>query len=164
MKHIRRLPVIGAVSMVALLFAGTASAVTPFRGSFDDTQVFVDSEVCAAAPWGFDVNVVQHEYGFFDVFFNQDGSFAKLISHVNYDATISANGKTIVERDTWAFTFYPDETARVTGSTVHIQGPGGIVVRDAGQVVFNADGSINYARGPHQQLIDNVSFCPALAP
>ena len=126
--------------------------------------MFVDPDVCAAAPWGFAVNVVQHEFGFFDVFFNQDGSFAKVIVHNNYDATISANGKTIVERDTYELTFYPDGSSRYTGSSVHIQGPGGIVVRDAGQVVFNADGSVHYSHGPHQQLIDNVSFCPALAP
>jgi hypothetical protein len=126
--------------------------------------VFVDSEVCAAAPWGFDVNVADHFYGWDEVFFNQDGSFVKDLGHVNYDATLSANGKTIVERDTWEASFYPDGTVSFMGSTVHIQGPGGIVLRDAGLVVFNADGSVNYVRGPHEQLVDNVSFCPALAP
>jgi len=114
-KRLHLFSVIGAVVAAALLLAGTASAVTPSRGSFDDTQVFVDSEVCAAAPWGFDVHVLQHEYGFFDVLFNQDGSFAKAIVRSNYDATISANGKTIVERDTWQTTFYPDGTFRETG-------------------------------------------------
>ena len=49
--------------------------------------------------------------------------------HENYDATISASGKTIVERDTYQLTFYPDGTSRITGSSVHIQGSGGIVVR-----------------------------------
>ena len=95
---------------------------------------------------------------------DQAGDFAKAIVHSNYDATISANGKTIVERDTWESTYYAGGTSRYTGSSVHIQGPGGIVVRDAGQVVFNADGTVSYAHGPHQQLIDGVSFCPALTP
>jgi hypothetical protein len=164
--HVKRLSLIGAVLVAALLFAGAASATTPFRGSFDDVDVFIDSDVCAAAPWGFDVHVVQHEFGFFDVFFNQDGSFAKLIRHVNYDATISANGTTLVERDTWERTFYADGTSRLTGSSVHIQGPGGgIILRDAGQIVFNDyDGSVNYSHGPHPQRIDDVSFCPFLAP
>jgi len=152
-----------AVGLGALALAGTASATKPFRGTFDDTEVFVDPDVCAAAPWGFDVNV-QHEYGFFDVFSDKNGNAVKVIAHVNYDATISANGKTILERDTWQTTFYPDGTSRQTGSTVHIKGPGGIVVKDAGQVVFNADGSIAYVHGPHEQLVDNVSFCPALVP
>jgi hypothetical protein len=79
-------------------------------------------------------------------------------------AAAGVSSKTIVERDTYEITFYPDGTSRFTGSSVHIQGPGGIVVRDAGQVVFNADGSVSYSHGPHSQLIDNVSFCPALAP
>ena len=165
MRYLTRVLLVGVISVAALLFVGAASAAAPLRGSFDNTDVFVDPDVCAAAPWGFDVNVVQHEFGFFDVFFNADGSFAKVIVHNNYDATISANGKTIVERDTWETTFYADNgTSRATGSSVHIQGPRGIVVRDAGQVVFNADGSVSYSHGPHSQLIDNVSFCPALAP
>lgn len=164
MKHLHRVTLLGVLG-AALLFAGTASAAKAFRGSFDRTELFVDSEICAAAPWGFDVNVVQHEYGFFEIFsFNPDGSEAKGRVHINHDATISANGKTIVERDTWEITHYPDGSYRFTGSIVHIQGPGGIVVRDAGQIVFNADNSVDYAHGPHPVLIDGDSFCPALAP
>jgi len=155
------LSLIGAVLVAALLFAGAASASTPFKGTFDDTEVFVDSDYCAA--WGFDVHVVQHEFGFFEVFFNQDGTFAKLTRHVKYDALISANGKTLVERDTWVRTFYADGTTRLTGSSAHIQGPG-IILRDAGQIVFNADGSVSYSHGPHPQRIDDVRFCPSLAP
>ena len=165
MNRMLRSSLIGAVlvAATALLLVGTASAGKPFKDSFDNgVEVFVDADVCAAAPWGFDVDVVQHEYGFFDVFFDQEGNTTKAIAHFNYEATISANGNTIVERDTWQATFFPDGTSRASGSTVHIQGPGGIVVRDAGQVVFNADGSVNFAHGPHEQLIDNVSFCPAL--
>lgn len=67
------------------------------------------------------------------------------------------------ERDTWTATFYADGTSRDVGLTVHIQGPGGIVVRDAGQIVYNADGSLNFIRGPHEQF-SGVSFCPALTP
>src|SRR6476619_3962731 len=106
--HSVRLSLMGAVLAAALLCARTASAGKPLRGSFDNGfDAFVDHDVCAAAPWGFDVTGVQHEYGFFEVFFDQDGSEPKVIVHFNYDATISANGKTIVERDTWQATFYP---------------------------------------------------------
>ena len=55
-----------------------------------------------------------------------------MIIHLNYDAWISANGKTIVERDTWTV-LINDVGSRDVGLTVHIQGVGGIVVRDAGQ-------------------------------
>ena len=44
---------------------------------------------------------MQQEYGFFDVFSDKNGNAVKVIAHINYDATISANGKTILERDTW---------------------------------------------------------------
>jgi hypothetical protein len=119
--------------------------------------------VCTAAPWQFDVNATQHEYGRFTVFSDKDGDFVKAIVYFNYDATISANGITLVERDTWTTTEYADGTSRAVGLTVHIQGPGGIVVRDAGQIVFNADGTVNYIRGPHEQF-SGVGFCPALTP
>jgi hypothetical protein len=157
--------VIAAVA-TTLVSATSVAAATPDRFSFDNGFVsFVDTEVCRTPAWTgaqFDVNATEHEYGFVDVFFNIDGSFAKAIVHNNYDATISANGKTIVERDTWTTTFYPDGS-RDIGLTVHIQGSGGIVVRDAGQIVRDATGNVLYIVGPHQQFSD-VSFCPALAP
>jgi hypothetical protein len=90
------------------------------------------------------------------------GIFVKRIVQVNYDATISANGITLVERDRWTFTAYADGTFRQTGLTAHIHGPGGIVIRDAGQIVFNPDGSVSYVR-PHEQFF-GASFCPALTP
>jgi hypothetical protein len=87
----------------------------------------------------------------------------KTIVHSKYVAIITANGKTIHERDSWTTVFYPDGTSRDTGLTVHIQGPGGIVMRDAGQIVYNADGTVAYVHGPHPQL-SGETFCPALAP
>ena len=110
---------------------------------------------------GFDVEATEHEYGFYDIWVNANGAFVRAIVHLNYDAWISANGKTIVERDTWTLFVGQNGTYDV-GLTVHIQGPGGIVVRDAGQIARDADGNLLYVRGPHEQLFD-VSFCPALA-
>src|SRR5260221_642390 len=134
MKRITTLVTLGGLIAAFLLsFAVEAGATQPFRGTFGFTESFVDNEVCAAAPWGFDVSVMEHEFGFFEIFSDQNGDFSKAIVHNNYDATISANGITIVERDTWTSTYYPDGS-RDVGLTVHIQGPhGGIVVRDAGQ-------------------------------
>ena len=150
--------------VLALSLAGGAAAASgaPIRGSFDSGyNSFVDTEVCAAAPWGFDVNATEHEYGFYELWLDANGDFDRAIVHLNYDAWISANGNTIVERDTW--TLFVDERGTYdVGLTVHIQGPGGIVVRDAGQIVRDADGNLLWTRGPHEQLFD-VSFCPALA-
>jgi hypothetical protein len=153
-------------ALLAMTFGSTATVSaatgTPIHGTFDFTNTFVDTEVCAAAPWSFDVNATEHEYGFFNIWLDANGNFVKAVAHVNYDATISANGKTIVERDTWQEVYFPDGSFKA-GLTVHIQGPGGIVVRDAGRIVQDADGNFVYVNGPHEQL-SGVSFCPAIAP
>ncbi|MEP6639804.1 MAG: hypothetical protein ABJC39_10685 [Chloroflexota bacterium] len=158
----RKIIIVAITAVATLLSVSGVAAASPERGSFDGGfNSFVDTEVCAAAPWQFDVNATEHEYGSFLVFFNADGSFDRAIVHLNYDATISANGNTIVERDTWTF-FVNRDGSRDVGLTVHIQGPGGIVVRDAGQIVRDAEGNPLYLRGPHEQF-SGVSFCPALA-
>ena len=153
--------VLGAAAL--LLAPAGASAATPDMGTFDNGyNSFVDTEVCAAAPFGFDVNATEHEYGTFQVFYDQDGDFTRLLVHLNYDAWISANGKTIVERDTWTFIATPD-SSRSVGLTVQIKGVDGMVQLDAGQIVFDANGDIAYVRGPHPQALGE-NFCPALVP
>jgi len=44
----------------------------------------------------------------------------------------------------------------------HIQGSNGLVLRDAGQLVANPDGSLRYVHGTHPQFFGET-FCPALA-
>jgi hypothetical protein len=154
---------VGATVLTFALAGGASAGSRPFQGTFDNGyNSFVDTEVCAAARWGFDVNATEHEYGFIDVWEDADGNFVRAIVHFNYDAWISANGKTIVERDTWT-AFFDANGSRSVGLTVHIQGPGGIVVRDAGQIVWDADGNVVAVKGPHEQF-SGVSFCPAIAP
>jgi len=149
-----------AVLVAVPLAATPAQAAAPDHGSFSITETFVDSEVCA--PEGFNVNVTQTEAGDFRVFFNPDGSVKQVIVNSTYDAVISANGHTIVERDRWQTFFYPDGSRQV-GLTVHITGPGGIVQQDAGQIVFAADGTVSHIRGPHPQF-EGQTFCFALVP
>jgi hypothetical protein len=159
----RKILAILAALVLGLGSAGGVSAASggPIRGTFDSTDSFVDHDVCAAPPWQFDVMATEHEYGFYQIRVDANGNFVSVIVHQNYDATISANGNTILERDTWT-TFVSADGTRDVGLTVHIQGPGGIVVRDAGQIVSDADGNFEYLRGPHEQF-SGVSFCPALA-
>ena len=98
----------------------------------------------------------------FRVFFDNSGEVAFVSVHVDYRAVISANGHTIVERDKWTEFYYPDG-ARTVGNTAHIQGPAGMVQHDAGQIVFNADGSVAAIHGPHPQF-EGQTFCFALLP
>ena len=95
--------------------------------------------------------------------FDHTGAVTFVQVHVDYRAVISANGHTMVERDTWTDTFYPDGTAD-DRNTVHIQGLGpGLVQHDAGQVIFNSDGSVAANHGPHPQF-EGQTFCFALLP
>src|SRR4051812_49049038 len=121
----RARPVVTAAALTAAAViapAGAASATPPDHGTFSTHDVFLDSEVCA--PEGFSVHVVEDEASAFRVYFDRSGDVKFVALHVDYRAVISANGHTIVERDRWKDTFYPDGTARTVGNTVHIQGAG----------------------------------------
>jgi hypothetical protein len=156
------LALLGAMTVTVALAPVAFAGAPTFSGSYDNGyESFVDPDVCAAPPWQFDVNATQHEYGTYLVWLDAQGNFLRAIIHNNYDAWISANGHTIVERDTWT-DFLAPNGSRSVGLTVHIQGPGGIVVRDAGQLVRDADGNVIRVVGPHEQF-SGVSFCPALA-
>jgi hypothetical protein len=154
--------VVAALCVLATCLAAPAVATPPVRGSFDFTDQFTDTETCAPAPWGFDIFATQHEYGFFDVYFDKDGNFVKTIVHDNINFVIMANGKTLIERDKLTIIFTADGSREI-GLFAHIQGPNGLVLRDAGQLVFDANDNLLYARGPHPQFFGKT-FCSALAP
>jgi hypothetical protein len=141
---------------------GSCVATTPDHGSFDFTDQFTDPDVCAA--FGFAMDAKQHEYGFFTVYFDSDGDFLKVIVHDNVDFILTANGKTLIERDTKTLIITPDGRREV-GSFTHIQGDhAGIVLHDAGQLVFDSEDNLLYARGRHPQFFGDETFCPALMP
>jgi hypothetical protein len=158
----RRLSTVAFMAALILAVPTGARAAVPERGSFDfGYESFVDQEVCAAAPWGFDVNATEHEYGTYQLFFDATGEITRIAIHLNYDATISANGKTLIERDTWT-QFLTADGSRSVGATVLIRDAHGVVQRDAGQLVFDENGDLRLIRGPHDQILGG-SFCPALA-
>jgi hypothetical protein len=149
-----------AIGLTLVAAPTTAWAAPPDHGTFSSHEVFVDSEVCA--PEGFPVDVVQDEVGTFRGHLDRSGAVAFIAVHIDYRAVISANGHTIVERDTWKDTYYPDGSTRTVGNTVHIQGEGpGLVQHDAGQIVFGTDGSVQSVHGPHPQA-EGQTFCFAL--
>jgi hypothetical protein len=155
-----RMMIVLSVLLVGILgFAAPAVAVTPDRSSFSFSETGTDP---AGTTCSFAVDFSQTEYGFFETFVDQNGDFVKAIVHINYDATISANGHTLVEQDMLTRTIYADGTMRDTGLTVHIQGPGGVVMRDAGLIAYSdTSETLAYVRGPHPQLL-GASFCAAL--
>jgi hypothetical protein len=158
----RAIRVLAAAGLLALSISSPAAAAKPDRGSFDFTDAFVDPDTCAAAPWGFDIFATQHEHGFFNVYFDGNGEFVKVIVHRNIDFVITANGKALIERDNIT-TIITSEGSRDIGLFAHIQGAHGLVLRDAGQLAFDVDDNLVYARGPHPQFFGET-FCAALAP
>jgi hypothetical protein len=161
-RHVFIASMVAAGVATVVVAPATASASPPVHGTFTVQETFVDNEVCA--PEGFAVNVVHYERGDYQVFFDPSGAVAFIMVHIDYRDVISANGHTIVERDKWTDTYYADGTARTVGNSVHIEGPGpGLVQHDAGQIVFNSDGSVAGIHGPHPQF-EGQTFCFALLP
>jgi hypothetical protein len=151
----------GAVLGIATLAVGqgTAAAAAPERFEIRDVQSGTDP---ADTTCAFPVDYSQVEYGFVDVFTDQNDAFVKAIAHLSLDVTINANGHTLVERDTFTRTFYADGPMKDVGLTVHIKGPGGVVMLDAGQIVYSdTDETVSYMHGAHPQLL-GASFCAEL--
>ena len=143
-----------------VLLPAVANAAVPEHGTFSDSAQGTDP---AGTTCAFPVGFSQVEYGFYVAFFDAQGNFVRVQIHTNYDATISANGHVLNERDTFTRTIFADGTMRDVGLTTHILGPSGLVIRDAGQIVYSdTNETLSYVRGPHPQLF-GVSFCEALA-
>jgi hypothetical protein len=148
-----------AVPVLTTFAVPSAEAAAPERGYFSFAESGTDP---AGTTCDFAVDFSQVESGFFDVYFDRHGDVSKVMIHITYDATISGNGHVLTERDTFTRTLNPDGTVRDAGLTVHIQGPGGVVMRDAGLIAYSdGDETVSYVRGPHPQLA-GASFCSAL--
>ena len=157
----RWLPVLLAGLLTTVLALPTAaSAAAPTREYFDDS--FTDPNMAECAAWGFTVNLTAHIYGTTQTFTDNEGNVVKRLVHLNFDITFAANGITLIERDTWTQIWNADGV-REAGLWAHIQGPRGLVLRDAGQLVWDSSGHLLYMRGPHDQF-NGQSFCPALVP
>ena len=155
---VMQLVLIGLVACFVLL-PQAANATTPERGTFRQPDQGTDP---AGTTCAFPVHFSQVEYGFYIAFFDASGNFLRVQIHTNYDATIWANGRTLHERDTFTRTVFADGTMRDVGLTTHILGPSGLVIRDAGQIVYSdTQEDVSYVDGPHPQLF-GASFCAAL--
>jgi hypothetical protein len=148
------------IATCCVLQPGVAHAAAPERGTFSDAAQGTDP---AGTTCAFPVHYSQVESGFYLSFSDDAGNFVRVQLHTNYVATIWANGHALHERDTFTRTIFADGTMRDVGLTVHILGPSGLVIRDAGQIVYSdTDETISYVHGPHPQLFGE-SFCGSLS-
>ena len=82
------------------------------------------------------------------VYFDNQGNPVSITVENNNVGTDSGNGVTLRESDHWVDFFDAVGFDRQVGLPAHIQG-GGVVIRDAGVIVFAPDGSITVVHGPH---------------
>lgn len=124
-------------------------------------QTFDDPDVCASE--GFTVHVVEHETLLFNFRYDADGNFAGGFAHHDISFALSGNGMTIHESDHYNNFFAPDGTSVAAGNQTHIIGAHGIVLLDAGRIVFDANGDPTFLAGQHPQFL-GATFCEALTP
>src|SRR5438552_15785493 len=89
-------PVVVAMAAVLVAVSPTA-AHAPERIPIDFTNLSTDAEVCAS--YGFAIDVVEHGYGFLEVFTDASGDFTRAMLHLTVDYTLTGNGVTVRERD-----------------------------------------------------------------
>jgi hypothetical protein len=151
-----------AVLGFSLVTAGPANAASvPDSGHVESSASFDDAEYCA--DQGITFHVEETSTIDFTVTFNDDGSWRFAIVHHYQHDTFTANGKTLQESDRWTNVFYPDGSSTTVGAHTHILDATGLVLRDAGRIVMDADGAVTFIAGPHPQFL-GTTFCDALLP
>lgn len=144
--------------ILALVPVTAAQAAGPEQFKFTETESFTDTTTCSfPIALNFQVNVVGR------AFFDAQGNFQRAIIYENVVGTDSANGITLRESDHFVDFPNADGSVKEVGLPIHIQG-GGIVIRDAGYILFNPDGSVAFTHGPHPFLEgDTAAYCAALS-
>jgi hypothetical protein len=161
--RLRRWFLTGLVALMALAVVSPALADQPETATFNFTVTDNLLQSCD----GFDIienAVIQiKETSFFD----KDGNRVRITAHVKYTGTLtnSATGTSVTDGpDTiQVIVDVQDGTERWAGIAFSINLPGeGIIVLDAGNIIFHPDGSLT-VHGPHQVLAGDNYLCSALA-
>jgi hypothetical protein len=148
----------GALAVTALAAPTAAHASTPVQFKFTETISFTDTITCGfPIALNFQFNAVGR------VFLDAQGNFQSMTIEQSVVGTDSANGITLRENDHFVDFLNSIGTDKEVGLPIHIQG-GGVVIRDAGYILFNPDGSVAYIHGPHPFLEgDTAAYCAALS-
>lgn len=147
--------------IVALVPLTAAQAATPIHFTETSSESFTDTTTCS-----FPVTVTYAIRHVGNVFFDAQGNFQRLTAETNVVGTNSANGITLREADHFVDTFYATDYVKEVGLPIHVL-DGGLVIRDAGYLLFNPDGSVAVIHGPHPQLEGDpaaiAAFCAAFS-
>ena len=97
-------------------------------------------------------------------FFDAQGNVVQIDLEQNITGTESANGITLPTSSHFVeFLTFATGVAEEIGLTFKVQG-GAVVIRDAGILVFNPDGTVGFIAGPHPSFEgDTAALCAALS-
>jgi hypothetical protein len=159
-KLTRALVVALAAPVLALLIGmGSAEAAAPaqFRLSFPFSTT--DTTSCA---FPISINLQIKIVG--RVYLDNAGNVTGMTLEQSATGTDSANGITLTENDHWVDMTNALGSDQEVGLPIHLQAAGGgLVIRDAGYLLFNPDGSIAIINGPHPVIEgDTAPVCAAL--
>jgi hypothetical protein len=156
-RRLRLVAVIGGM-VAGSAVASPALAAQPFQTQFAYTDTFIDPDVCAAD--GLVLDVVERVRGVYLEWDAPDGSFIRSTVSVDVEFDIHAdNGVTLYEKDHVVREFTTDGYREI-GLWEHVRGPRGLVVVDAGQLVYDGDGNVIFEPGQHRFFHGETSFCP----
>lgn len=150
--------VVLAASLVALVSVGSAQAATPLHFSSTQPVVFTDTDTCG---FPIEVNLQANVVG--TLFLDSEGNIQSAIIQQSIVGTDSANG--VTTRDAVHYVDFFDSLGGVkeVGLDFHVQN-GGLVLRNAGYVFTNPDGSVGFTAGPHPFPTGDISaFCAAFS-
>ena len=151
------------VIVLPLAFVAAAIAAPPTN----EVTVVVDAvtddaEICA--DFGLTIRFVENGSFKIRTFYDREGNVVKTIlsnSSVRFTSTASANGKTLSTNYPLVFiTDEEDADIRVgLRNAYHVPGAG-VVLLDAGRLIFDATGDVVFEAGEHQLLNGSVdAFC-----
>jgi hypothetical protein len=145
--------------LLALVPVTAAQAAGPEQFKGTEPIPITDTTTC-----GFPIAVNVQDSFVGRTFFDAQGNIQSVNIEQNIVGTESANGITLAESDHFVeFLNFSTGAAKEVGLSFHIQN-GGVVVREAGYIVFNPDGTIAVIHGPHPILEgDTAAFCAALS-
>ena len=135
-----------------------AGAATPLHFALTKPNDFTDTDTC-----GFliDVNLQVDLHG--TLFLDSQGNVEKAIVEQNIVGTDTANGVTLRDATHYVDIFDSLGGVKEVGLDFHVQN-GGLILRNAGYLMMNPDGSVGFVAGPHPFPTGDISaFCAAFS-
>ena len=125
-----------------------------------------DAEICA--EFGLTIRFVENGSFKIRTFYDREGNVVKtILSNFNqrFTSTASANGKTLSTNYPLVFITDSDDADIRAGLRNAYQVPGaGVVLLDAGRLIFDANGDLVFEAGQHELLNGDIgAFCEYFA-